>query len=241
MYTAFSGLKAQMNALEMLSNNLANLNTPGFKEQKAFFTVMNQTLAAVDASDLNAAINNHSVLAHGTLNLREGSLRATGRELDLALVGNGFLSIETPAGPRYTRNGNLTLNNKVVLSTQEGFPVVGEKGPIALGPGKVTINDAGEVFLDETRVDRLKLVTFDNPLTLQKEGNSLLKPGDGTTVPKPSTSISVRQSYLEESNVNPVLAAVEMIGILRQFEAMQKSVNLLMNEMNTKAIERLAR
>ncbi len=241
LYTGFSGLSAQMNALEMLANNLANLNTPGFKEQKAFYTLLNRTADSLDARELNATINNHSVLAQGVLNLNEGSMVTTNRTLDVALEGNGFLVVRAPGGERYTRNGSLSLNDKSVLSTQDGLPVLGEDGTIELGPGEIRISDAGAISVNGVAVDRLKLVTFDNPLTLQKEGNSLFLPGKDSGSPKSTPGIKIRQGSLEQSNVNPVAATVQMIGVLRQFEAMQKGINLLMHDVNSKSIERLSR
>ena len=117
--------------------------------------------------------------------------------------------------------------------------MLGEGGhSISLGPGKIRINDDGEVFLNDARVDRLKIVNFDNPSALVREGGSLLSSNGGQEKP---AEAKVKQGYLEQSNVNPVSAVISMVGILRQFEAIQKSVNLLMNDINQKSIERLGR
>jgi len=239
IYTAYSGLKAQMEALDILAGNLANVNTTGFKEQKAFFSALNLALDAPGATTLDSAMNTHAVLAESALNLSGGSLVATHRDLDLALVGNGFLTVETPGGTRYTRNGNLVTNGGSVLCTADGNPVLGETGRIVIGPGKVNINQDGEVLVAGMRVDRLKLVAFDNPAALGREGNSLLYPGDQP--PNPAPGVSVRQGYQEQSNVNPVLATVRMLEIMRHFEAIQKGVQLIYNEMDAKSIEKLGR
>ena len=239
IYTAYSGLKAQMEALDVLASNLANVNTTGFKEQKAFFSALNLALDAPGATPLDSAINTHAVLTESALNLRDGSLVATHRDLDLALVGNGFLTVETPGGVRYTRNGNLVTDAKSVLCTADGNPVLGERGRIVLGPGKVDINQDGEILVAGTRVDRLKLASFDNPAVLLREGGSLLAPG--SQPPKAAPEVAVRQGYQEQSNVNPVLATVRMLEIMRHFEAIQKSVNLMYNEMDAKSIEKLGR
>jgi flagellar basal-body rod protein FlgF len=241
IYTAYSGLKAQMEALDVLASNLANVNTTGFKEQKAFFSALNQALDSSDAAPLDSVINTHAVLAESALNIRDGALVETHRDLDLALIGNGFLAVDTPGGVRYTRNGNLTTNAKSVLCTAEGLPVLGERGQIVLGTGKVDINEQGEVLLGGIRVDRLKLVTFDSPATLRREGGSLLAPFQEGATPKPAAGVTVRQGYQEQSNVNPVLATVRMLEIMRHFEAIQKSVNLMYNEMDAKSIDRLGR
>jgi flagellar basal-body rod protein FlgF len=239
IYTAYSGLKAQMEALDVLASNLANVNTTGFKEQKAFFSALNLALDAPDATPLDSAINTHAVLAESAMNLKDGSLVETHRDLDLALTGNGFLTVETPGGIRYTRNGNLVTDARSVLCTADGNPVLGERGRIVLGPGKVDINQDGEILVGGTRVDRLKLASFDNPAALLREGGSLVAP-DGQP-PKPAPGVAVRQGYQEQSNVNPVLATVRMLEIMRHFEAIQKSVQLMYNEMDAKSIEKLGR
>ncbi len=229
-----------MNALDILSNNLSNVNTTGFKEEKPFYTLLNETLQGSAGGELGAVINNHAVLSRGSLNFASGSLALTGRDLDVALTGSGFLSVQAPQGVRYTRNGSLTLNAKSVLCTVEGFPVLGENGQIALGPGKVSINEQGEVFLNDARIDRLKTASFANPAALLREGSSLMAPVAGQA-PAAASGLEIQQGYLEQSNVNPITAVVGLVGIMRQFEAIQKSFNLLMNDINAKSIERLGR
>ncbi len=241
IYTAVSGLKAQVDALDILSNNLANLNTAGYKEDRTFFRMLSQEMDAGELDVLNKAIDRQKVAAESALNPAFGSLTLTHRDLDLALEGDGFLVVNTPQGIRYTRNGNLQLNSKSVLSTADGFPLLGVRGrPITLGPGQIHINQSGEVFLDETKVDRLKIVSFEKASSLLKEGGSLLYSKDAQVTGKPADA-QVRQGYLEQSNVNPISAVVSMVGILRQFEAIQKSVDLVMNDINSKSIERLPR
>ena len=241
LYTAYSGMKARADALEILANNLANVNTTGFKEERAFFSLLNQSSSALDqAGTIDAAVN-RNVLTHKAVNQAEGSLSLTGRDLDVAIEGNGFLLVQTPQGIRYTRNGNLHLNAQSVLTTSEGFPVLGASDKaITLGPGKINISQDGGVSLDGAAVDSLKIVTFTDLSTLQKEGHSLFLARGGRAAEKASGA-TLKPGYLEQSNVNAVSSVVQMVDILRHFEAIQKSVNLLMNDINSKAIERLGR
>jgi len=241
IYTAYSGMQAQLDALEMLANNLANINTTAFKEEKAFFTYLNQSLGTSEGTgDLNEAMN-RSVRTLGTVNTAEGSLSPTGRDLDIAIEGNGFLVIDTPRGIRYTRNGSLRLNTQSVLTTSDGYPVLGaNRRPITLGPGKVHINLDGEVSLDDSAVDRMKIVSFDDLSKLEKEGGSLFISRAGQSSEKASDA-TVKSGYLEQSNVNAVTSVVQMVEILRHFEAIQKSVNLLMNDINAKVIDKLGK
>jgi len=237
IYTAYSGLRAQSDALDIVSNNLANLNTTGFKEETAFFTLLNQ---AVGANDLTSVVN-RSIRAEALLNTVDGAIAPTNRDLDIALVGNGFMAVGTPGGVRYTRNGSLNLNSKFVLSTADGFPVLGLSGrPITLGPGRIQINEDGEVFVNDAPVDRLKIVSVRAPSMLIKEGNSLFVPREDQAV-QTASDVTVMSGYLEQSNVNAVSSVVRLVGIMRQFEAIQKSISLIMNDVNTKSIEKLGR
>lgn len=241
IYTGYSGLKAQSDALELLSNNLANINTTAFKEETAFYTYLNQSAdSSKQNADLGSTIN-RSIKIGSVVNSEEGSMSATRRELDIAIEGAGFLVVNTPRGIRYTRNGSLNLNAQSVLVASDGSPVIGESGkPITLGPGKIAIGEKGEVFLNNAQVDRLKVVTFENLSSLQKEGSSLFKSQASQSLEK-SSDAKIKSGYLEQSNVNPVSSIVRMVEILRHFEAIQKSINLVMNEINTKAIEKLGR
>jgi flagellar basal-body rod protein FlgF len=230
-----------MDALDILANNLANLNTPGFKEEMAFFSLLNPAAeSAASAGDLGSIIN-RSIKTESALNSMDGSVNQTNRNLDVAIEGNGFLTVQTARGIRYTRNGNLQLNSQNLLVASDGSPLLGTKDrPITLGPGDITISEEGIVSLDGVEVDRLKVVAFDDLSNLAKEGNSLLMLQNGKSEGKISNA-KIKSGYLEQSNVNAVSSIVRMVGIMRQFEAIQKTVNLVMNEMNTKSIEKLGR
>ncbi len=236
IYTAYSGMRAQMEALDIAANNMANVNTAGFKEEKAFFTVLDDAINGSETAGNSSLVRARSAMAVG-----DGSLQLTHRDLDVALTGNGFLALDSPRGIRYTRNGQLNVNAKSTLCAAGGLPVVSESGkPIVLGPGQVVINENGDVYLNGTRVDRMKIVAFDDPAALVREGNSLLAASTKGVEAKPSQA-RVRQGYLEQSNVNSVGCIVGLVGILRQFEAIQKSIDVLMNNINAKAIDRLSK
>jgi flagellar basal-body rod protein FlgF len=241
IYTAYSGMQAQLDALDILANNLANLNTAGFKEENAFFTVLNQSLNESQGSEnLNQTIN-QAVQALPALNAAEGSITPTGRDLDIAIEGKGFLAVDTPHGIRFTRNGNLRLNAQSMLTTSDGFQVMGDNDrAIALGPGKIQINTDGVVSMNGNQAGRLKVVAFDDMSALQKEGSSLFASRTNPAAERPADT-TIRSGYLEQSNVNSVASIVRMVDILRNFEAIKKTVDLIMNDINTKAIERLGR
>ncbi len=241
IYTAYSGLRAQMDALDVLANNLANLNTAGFKEEMIYFSLQNPAAeSATNSSDLGSTIN-RSIKTQGALSALDGSINQTNRDLDVAIEGNGFLTLQTPRGIRYTRNGNLQLNSKGLLVASDGSPLLGTSGrPIALGPGKIAISEQGAVSLDGSEVDRLKIVAFDDLSNLAREGNSLLMLQNGKGEEKISNA-RIKSGYLEQSNINAINSIVRMVDIMRQFEAIKKTIDLVMNDINTKSIDKLGK
>ncbi len=228
-----------MDALDLLANNLANLNTSGFKEQKAFFTCLNESVAASRPDEDPAAPRLVSV--QGAPNLVDGTLEPTGRDYDVALVGQGYLTVQTPQGVRYTRNGSLRLNQNYELITSGGYPLLDDKGrKVTIGPGRLNITEKGVVYSDNRKIGQLKLVTFEEPEKVVREGNSLVAPPQEKPSPKPA-DVAVKQGFLEQSNVNAVASVVEMVGIMRSFEAISKSLNLMVNNIDAKSIEKLSR
>ena len=241
IYTVYSGMQSQADALDIIANNLANVNTTGFKAEKAFFTVLQQSVDEVEnRNPLQSAINK-PVTVRGTFDGQKGSLTRTDRDMDIAIEGKGFLVVQTPAGIRYTRNGSLDINSQGVLTSADGHPVLGvENKPIVLGPEKIQINLNGEIQQKGEMVDQLKLVQFENLSALEKEGASLFLSRNGQELELESDA-NIKVGYLEQSNVNPVTAMVHMVSIMRNFEAIQKSMNLITNDINKTAIEKLSR
>lgn len=190
-----------------VSNNLANATTPGFKAERVFARLLDDaTVAADGATDLSA-----------------GTLARTDRPLDVAITGDGFLVVDTAQGHRWRRGGSLSLDPTGTLVDGAGHPVLGESGAIVLPPGSVEITDAGVIRVDGQEIDRLRLVRTDDPSSLQRAGANLWM-SDAPPSPVPADQVSVRQGHLEESNVDPVGAMVEMIEIQRAYQAVQRSM-----------------
>ena len=241
IYTAYSGMKAHSDALDIAANNLANINTIGFKSDRSFNTLLRESIADSGSPAEIGQTVNRSIRTDRSINYSDGVIASTGRDLDVAIRGDGFLTVQTARGERYTRNGNMHLDANSTLRTADGNPVIGVSGrPITLGPGEIQISDNGSVRLNGNEVDRLKVVVFQDISQLEKEGESLFfsKGGQAPTV---RTDAVVRSGYLEQANINAVRSMVDMISIMRQFEAIQKSVAHEMNDMNSKVIERLGR
>lgn len=232
-YPAVAGALAQERRLEILTSNLANANTPGFKGSRPVFRTLlagraNQGLLPVgDFSRPGIqALNTDTMawLSSSQVDLRPGNLRQTGPPLDLAIDGEGFFAVQTPQGERYTRGGNFTRRNSGDLVTQEGYPVQGRSGPIRLGSGEITISEGGEVRAGDVPAGTLRVVTFKKPQLLERAGEGLLSLREGIPDTVPGSAVRVRQGYLEGSNVGIVEELTSMITTLRAFEAYQKVI-----------------
>jgi len=240
LYSAYSGLRANADMLEVLANNLANLNTTGFKGDETFFRLYNRAVQESDMPPLDQAINDSTVVQGTVINFQGGPMTATGRDLDVALEGAGFFVVETQAGLRYTRNGHFQVNSQGRLVTSEGFSVMGKSGAVTLPPGRVSVAQNGTIEVNGTMVDTLKIVDIADKTQLQKTGSAMFQPAAGA-VEQDVLETQVRQGSLEQSNINPVQQMMLMINMMRQFEGLQKAINMVMNTLNEKSVNQVGR
>jgi flagellar basal-body rod protein FlgF len=226
--TLLVGLSRQMvlqREMEVVANNIANIDTNGFK---ADFSLFEEYLMP-GARDGNFRVADSPVSFvrnRGTLiDLNQGALQRTGGPTDIAINGDGFLVIQTPQGERYTRNGALQVNSQGELVTSEGYRILGDGGPIAFQPqdtgitinpeGTVSVKDGANATIEIIR-GRLRLVNFTRPQRLQKEGGSTFStPADMPAAP--STTARVVQGALEKSNVRPIVEMSHMIEVSRSY------------------------
>lgn len=248
-YTGASGMKAQQNRLDAISNNLANVDTTSYKRDitvsKNFPELLLRRMGddgvyktpfgSADVAPIIGKIGLGVELNELFTDFAQGSFKPTSSDSDMALEGNGFFAVETPYGERYTRNGNFTVGVEGFLETKEGYPVLGENGRIYLEDSKYTVNKNGEVWVrpisntdaDPILLDRMKLVNFENDRYLSKQGSSLYKdtPVSGPALPaEGSLRPIIQQGFVEASNVNVVNEMVQMIEVNRAYEANQKSI-----------------
>lgn len=218
---ALEGLRILERRMEVLSNDMANVDTVGFKKQRVTFEeyLLSQPRDPARAAKGEVVKTDFS----------QGTIHKTGNPLDLAIEGEGFFVVQTPAGKRYTRAGNFTLDARHQLVTQQGYPVLGGGAPIVLedttGKG-IWLSIDGRFYVDETDAGQIDVVTFEDPGRLEKAGANLYVPTDYSGPEMPVQS-SVRQGYLEDSNVNPVEAMVGLIDLYRAYEAEQKAVQIM--------------
>jgi flagellar basal-body rod protein FlgF len=211
--------------LDVVANNIANLNTAGFKSDGAVFE---EYISPTARSENFMGADRPVSFVHDRatwIDLSQGPLERTGNSLDVAINGRGFLAVQTPRGERYTRNGALQINNNGELVTSEGYQVLGESGPITFQPKdrNITISEDGTVSVREgnnTATDsqrgQLRIVSFDQPGKLQKDGSSTFLAPAGIT-PQADKLSRVMQGTVEKSNVRSVVEMARMIEVTRSY------------------------
>ena len=204
----------QEQRLNQVSNNLANVDTPGYKKETVTFDEM---LYQANRFRQRVGKGLHINTVH-----QQGVVQKTDAPLDLAISGDGFFRVETPAGIRYTRAGNFQRNNEGLLVTANGYPVLGEGGPVTITGTKVDVARDGRLFVDGVQVNRLTVATAD-PQALKKEGENLFRLADGAAE-ETSSNFQLLQGHLEKSNVNTVTEMTEMIDLFRAYEGQQKMI-----------------
>ncbi|ACL70408.1 flagellar basal-body rod protein FlgF [Halothermothrix orenii] len=226
IYTAASSMVTNQRKMKLVANNLANVNTAGYKRdegiQVSFPEVFISRLEKGQATPLGE-LGTGVKIEEDYTDFREGQMNHTGNPLDVAIDGNGFFVVETPRGRRYTRNGNFTVNEQGQIVTQQGYPVLGERGPLQTIRGRnISINTDGQLYLDNLEGDRLLIVDFENRQGLRKIGENLYV-NEGIREIQAS-DYQIKQGYLETSNVNIVKEMVRMIEVNRAFEVNQKVI-----------------
>jgi flagellar basal-body rod protein FlgF len=230
--------------LDVIANNVANMDTTGYKADGSLFEEFLNSPARADQTGAPVSF----VLDRGTWhNMSQGPVAHTGNPLDVAIDGNAFLVVQTPRGERYTRNGALQINATGQLVTAEGDPVLGDSGPITFQPNdhQVSISRDGTISVREgtSNVDsargKLRLVTFANLQQLQKDGGSTFNPANGAQpIPAPPEA-GLIQGAVEKSNVRGVVEMSRMIEITRTYSNI---ANMLQqqNDLGQSAIDKLA-
>jgi len=220
MYKALSGAIVQMRKLEVASQDLANVNTSGYKGQRLAF---NEVLAA----RLPAETRSGGFVAVGDqrTDFLQGHLQGTGNPFHLAIDGEGYFVVETPRGERYTRSGGFTMSADGTVITPQGEPLLGEGGPIQVPDGRMIVGLDGTVGSENGDVGKLRIVRFLENRQVVKEGANLLR-ADAANVEDVATP-RVTQGSLEQSNVSPIDSMVSMITIQRQFEAYERAMKLM--------------
>jgi flagellar basal-body rod protein FlgF len=240
LLTAAAGMKARIETVDVLSNNLANASTAGFKGDAEFYRLFQSARARPDPR--TGDDDPMPVAEASWVNLAQGPIETTGSAFDIALEGPGFLAVEGPNGTLYTRQGSLGRSAAGELVGPNGLRVPGEDGkPIQIPPNvAITISADGTIRANEATLGRLPIVEFDEPRLLRKAGDALFSAPEQAK-PRPAAETTVRQGAVEGSNVSASLAAVRLISANRHFEMLRRAASLIGEEMDGRAISELGR
>jgi flagellar basal body rod protein FlgG len=227
---AASGMRARMESLDLLANNIANASTGGYKADREFYSLYAE---AGNDSTMPVVQKQYS-------DLSQGVLMPTGNSLDVALSGKGFFTVQGPNGPLYTRNGNFRLESDGKLISPEGYAVQGTAGTLTI-PGKtpIDISSDGTVTQDGNVIGQLQIQDFTSAAGMAKQGTNYFRATDpGAMVNVPASRIE--QGKLESSNSGTAESAVRLVSVMRQFEMLQKAASMGA-DMEKQAIEQVAK
>jgi flagellar basal-body rod protein FlgF len=222
IYAALTGAVAQAQALEVVSNNLANANTTGFKRDHVTFR---ESLARAQGRIPVDPTARHVAVDEIRPDFQPGTSRDTGNPLDVSVDGPGFFAIQTATGEQYTRAGAFRLLPDGVIATQEGDPVLGASGPIRVDPRRVfRLDERGTVWSDDKQVGHVRVVEFSRREGLSRQGGSLwaATPEAGTIEVTPR----LRVGAIEQSNVNAVEAMTQLVWISRAYESFHRTIEV---------------
>ena len=237
----YVGLSRQMvlrREMDIVANNIANADTPGFKVEALMSRGEHKAPPHMPASSGMS----YAKAAGVARNFGQGSLHSTDAPLDIAIEGQGFFKITTGDGDRFTRDGHFRTDGTGRLTTQAGDPVADEGGgEITLDPekGQVSIADDGVVSQGGQQVGKVGVFAFEDLAALDKVGNNFFE-NTSNLAPKPAEQIKVRQGMLEASNVKPIEEITRMIEVSRAYEQMSRMIDT-QGDLSSKAIQSLGR
>jgi flagellar basal-body rod protein FlgF/flagellar basal-body rod protein FlgG len=237
LYAACAGLVARTQALDVAASNLANANTNGYKAQvPTFRSVLANAGGSISSNPIAQAVNDFGVLGDSRTNLLQGSLEHTGSDLDFALQGDGWFAVQTGNGKLYTRNGNFHVDHDGHLVTADGNPVLGTQGPITIPAGKLDVSSDGTISVDGALAGQVQVVQFASGTALTQAGSSYFSAPAGS---EQSSSGNIVQGSLENSNVNPISAAVDLVSLQRHADLLQQALTAFHTNFNRIAAQNL--
>lgn len=235
LYTAASGMMLQMAKQDVVANNLANVNTSGYKKHVAVSRAFPEMLISrlgetkenawgelkAERPTVIGRLGTGACMDGLYTDFQTGNIRKTDNNSDLAITSSGYFVVETPDGERFTRCGEFKINSDGMLTTSEGYPVIDAFDDYIYIEGEFTVDRMGNIIIDGEELTRFKIVDFENPQALERQGDSLLNADEEYTE---AEHAQLLQGYIEDSNVNAVKEMVNLISVVRAYESMQKIV-----------------
>jgi flagellar basal-body rod protein FlgF len=228
-----AGMDARTQSLNQIANNLANVSSPGYKvDRDRFSTYLSAAAADAALRGESAAVAEMPLLDQTFTEFRQGSLQETARPTDVALQGEGFFTVETDRGLRYTRSGNFQLANDGELRTREGYRVrvkdTEQRDKLKADPRlPINIDGKGFIWQEGRRLGALELTRFERPELMQKEEGVYFAALPGMT-PK-TAEANVASQSLEASNVDPAEASMALVGVSREFQLLNRALNVVLS------------
>ncbi|MEZ5669601.1 MAG: flagellar basal-body rod protein FlgF [Alphaproteobacteria bacterium] len=222
-FVALSGQMALRHQMDILANNIANMNTVGYKAERLVFTEMVENVPDQSVDDMGPMSFVQPYASY--VDFSAGTLTPTGNPLDVGINGEGLFAVQTADGVAYTRNGRFGLDPNGTLVTSNGMPVLGSGGgPIQIADASaISIAGDGTISTPDGVVARLQVVRFEDPMTMDRAGNGLYTAT--TAQPVPVTSPQVAQGTVEESNVSPILEMSTMIEVSRAYQMLAQALD----------------
>ena len=244
MYIAGTGMLLQRRLMENITNNITNADTTGYKKEHlvshSFDDVMIERIKdtnIVGWTRVTGPLNFGTQIDQLYVNFEQGSLEGTGRSTDLALIGDVFFVMQTPEGERYTRSGAFYIDDQGYLVDGEGNFLLGENGPVYAGGLNFTVDGLGGVWIEGEYADRIRVVSFEDNDALRKQGSNLYF---SQANPVEAQPYSMRQGFLETSNVDISREMVDMLTVYRTYETNQRMLTMI-DETIGKAVNEIGR
>jgi flagellar basal-body rod protein FlgG len=237
-----------MRRMELVTNNLANAQTSGFKQERTATSTFAEALIQQDGTPAPIAprgplgnLGMATVSEEPLVDFTQGALQETGRAFDVALEGPGFFTVLGNDGPRYTRDGGFTRDANGELTTSQGDLVLGDDGnPIQIPGGRMMIDPDGTVRVEDQPVGKLGIVEFNLDQPLKKVGNNQFAARNPDDQPHAAAVTAVRQSFIESSNIDMAGAQTTMMELQRAYDASQRMVQY-QDELVGRAVNDIAR
>ncbi|SPE23289.1 Flagellar basal body rod protein [Candidatus Sulfopaludibacter sp. SbA3] len=236
---AVSGIRSRMESLDLLANNLANAGTAGFKRDQEFYGLFTSDEASGAGDNPSSTM---PMIQRQWTDFSPGNLQVTGNPMDVALSGTGFFAVNGKNGPLYTRNGSLQVLASGALATADGYPLRNTAGgTIQITSGSpIEVQTDGTVRQNGQPLGQIEVVNFKSTDSLYKAGSTCFQNTNPKNLPVQAPDTQVQQGKLEGSNVPVAEAAMSLVGVMRQFEMLQKAIGVS-SDMDTKTIQEVAR